>query len=126
MQCGWVSDSRQKRTQPIVAPLGVCEGGTGGVGGGMVGGSKLNATGRTHHSAAGNGEDVRAPEAEHTSRRCGGGGGATPRKPRWTLDVRWYAELMAVADKKCESGACLGSQPIEDEGGHSGRRLWRL
>ena len=60
---------------------------------------KLNPTGRAHHSAGGNPEDVSAPEGEHTSRRSGGAGGATPRKPRWVLDVRWYAELMAVADK---------------------------
>ena len=60
---------------------------------------KLNATGRAHHSAGGNDEDVSAPEAEHTRRSSGGAGGATPRRPRWTLDVRWYAELMAVADK---------------------------
>lgn len=44
---------------------------------------KLDATGRTHHSADGNGEDVSAPEAEHTKRsperseaRGFGGGGA--------------------------------------------------
>lgn len=60
---------------------------------------KLNPTGRPHHSAGRKAEDVRAPEGEHTSRRSGGAGGATPRKPRWMLDVRWYAELMAVADK---------------------------
>ena len=60
---------------------------------------KLNPTGRAHHSAGGNPEDVSAPEGEHTRRSSGGAGGATPRKPRWVLDVRWYAELMAVADK---------------------------
>ena len=60
---------------------------------------KLNPTGRAHHSAGGNPEDVSAPEGEHTTRRSGGAGGATPRKQRLTLDVRWYAELKAVADK---------------------------
>ena len=65
----------------------------------MAGGGKLNATGRGRHSAGGNPEDAATTEAEHTPRRSGGAGGATPRKPRWTLDVRWYAELMAVADK---------------------------
>lgn len=60
---------------------------------------KLNSTECPHHSAGRKAEDVRALEEEHTSRRSGGAGGATPRKPRWVLDVRWYAELMAVADK---------------------------
>lgn len=60
---------------------------------------KLNPTGRAHHSAGRKAEDVSAPEGEHTSRRNGGAGGGTPRRPRWTLDVRWYAEFMAVADK---------------------------
>ena len=67
----------------------MCEGGTGGGGGGMVGGGKLNATGRGCHSAGGNPEDAAPTEAEHTPRRSGGAGGATPRKPRWMLDVRW-------------------------------------
>lgn len=60
---------------------------------------KLNSTERPHHSAGRKAEDVRALEEEHTRRSSGGAGGATPRKPRWTLDVRWYAELKAVADK---------------------------
>ena len=60
---------------------------------------KLNSTERPHHSAGRKTEDVRALEEEHSARRNGGAGGGTPRKPRWTLDVRWYAELMAVADK---------------------------
>lgn len=55
----------------------------------MAGGRKLNATGRDRHSTAGNGEDAAPTEAEHTPRRSGGAGGATPRRPRWTLDVRW-------------------------------------
>ena len=61
---------------------------------------KLNATERAHHSAARKGEDVSALEAEHTRRSSGGAGGATPRKSRWTLYVRWYAELIAVAEKQ--------------------------
>ena len=60
---------------------------------------KLNSTGLRGHSAGGNAEDAEQPEEEHTRRSSRGTGGATPRKPRWTLDVRWYAELMAVADK---------------------------
>ena len=60
---------------------------------------KLNSTESAHHSAGRKAEDVSALEEEHTARRNGGAGGGTPRKPRWTLDVRWYAELMAVADK---------------------------
>ena len=60
---------------------------------------KLNPTGRAHHSAGRKAEDVSAPEGEHTTRSSGGAGGATPRKPRWTSSVRWYAELAAVADK---------------------------
>ena len=51
---------------------------------------KLNATGRAHHSAAGNGEDVSAPEAEHTRRSSGGLTGGRP------------APRHAVADKKAE------------------------
>lgn len=66
----------------------------------MAGGRKLNAAGRTHHSAGGNPEDVRAPEAEHTNRRSGGAGGATHRKPRWTLDERRVTLIKALADKK--------------------------
>ena len=60
---------------------------------------KLNSTGLRGHSAGGNAEDAEQPEEEHPVRRNGGVGGGTPHKPRWTLDVRWYAELMAVADK---------------------------
>lgn len=75
----------------------MCEGGTGGGGGGLEGGSKLNATGRGRHSTAGNREDAATTEAEHTTRRSGGAGGATHRKPRWTLDVRW-ANLMAIRE----------------------------
>lgn len=76
---------------------------------------KLNPTGRAHHSAGRKAEDVSAPEGEHTTRSSGGAGGATPRKPRWTLSVRWYAELMAVADveqaaKTCEPGE--GTEPV--------------
>ena len=83
---------------------------------------KLNPTGRAHHSAGGNPEDVSAPEGEHTRRSSGGAGGATPRRPRRMLDVRWYTELMAVADKKCGGGLKACPQPIRVEGGHSG--LW--
>lgn len=58
---------------------------------------KLNPTGRAHHSAGRKAEDVSAPEGEPASRRSGGAGGATPRRQRWVLSVRWYAELVAVA-----------------------------
>lgn len=60
---------------------------------------KLNSTGLRGHSAGRKAEDAEQTEEEHTSRRSEGVGGATPLKPRWTLDERWYAELMAVADK---------------------------
>ena len=60
---------------------------------------KLNSTGLRGHSAGRKTEDAEQPEEEHTARSSRGTGGATPRKPRWTLDLRWYAELMAVADK---------------------------
>ena len=60
---------------------------------------KLNSTGLRGHSAGGNAEDAEQPEEEHTRRSSGGTGGATPRKPRWVLSMRWYAELKAVADK---------------------------
>lgn len=46
----------------------------------MVGGRKLNATGRAHHSAGGNPEDVSPPEAEHTPHSTGGVGAGSPRK----------------------------------------------
>ena len=40
---------------------------------------KPNPTGRAHHSAGGNPEDVSAPEGEHTTRRSGEAGPrATP------------------------------------------------
>lgn len=60
---------------------------------------KLNSTGLRGHSAGGNAEDAEQPEEEHTPRSSGGAGGATPRRPRWMLDVRWDAELKAVAEK---------------------------
>ena len=40
---------------------------------------KLNSTESAHHSAGRKAEDVSALEEEHTARRNGGAGGATPR-----------------------------------------------
>ena len=76
---------------------------------------KLNPTGRAHHSADRKGEDVSAPEGEPASRRSGGAGGATPRRLRRVLSVRWYAELVAVA--KAERAAKThdlseGTEPV--------------
>ena len=57
---------------------------------------KLNPTGRAHHSAGRKAEDVSAPEGEHT-RRSSGGAGAQPPAKTMDVNVRWYAELVAVA-----------------------------
>jgi hypothetical protein len=76
---------------------------------------KLNPTGLRAHSAGRKAEDGEQAEGEHTRRSSGGAGGATPRRPRWVLSVRWYAELVAVA--KAERAAKThdlseGTEPV--------------